>query len=64
MMGDNYYPAGIEDWIQCYETYDEAMNDVGSKTNGFETLFYYKPYGSKHTNDWYDIVDLREWMNK
>jgi len=29
IAGDNYYPSGdTGDWIECYETYEEALNTI------------------------------------
>jgi hypothetical protein len=52
IAGDNYYPSAYTgDWIACYETKEEAQEkweEISSK--------------SKYRYDWYEIVDLREWM--
>jgi len=54
IAGDNYYPcSGTLDWVDCYETEEEAeekWEEITSKT--------------KYMYDWYEIVDLREWMNR
>jgi hypothetical protein len=52
IAGDNYYPSAYtDDWIACYETKEEAQEkweEISSK--------------SKYRYDWYEIVDLRKWM--
>jgi hypothetical protein len=52
IAGDNYYPSAYTgDWIACYETKEEAQEkweEISSK--------------SKYRYDWYEIVDLRKWM--
>ena len=49
--GYNYYPAsGTGDWIACYDTIEEATD----KMNALENADY--------SYDWYEIVDLKEWM--
>ena len=49
--GDHYYPCcGTRDWIDRYETEEEAKEkweEISSK--------------SKYRYDWYEIVDLRGW---
>ena len=54
IAGDNCYPlSGTGDWIACYETKEEAeekWEEISSK--------------SKYRYDWYEIVDLREWMDR
>ena len=53
IAGDNYYPSahtGV--WISCYETEEEAKEkweEISKQKCGY---------------DWYEIVDLREWMNR
>ena len=61
IMGENYYPSGgTGDWKGTYESYQEA------KDSFVETGCIYGAYqhkdGTKH--DWYDIVDLREWIDE
>jgi hypothetical protein len=49
IAGDNLYPSAYtDDWVGCYETKEEA-----------EEVLY-----NKYDYDWYEIVDLREWMNR
>jgi hypothetical protein len=53
IAGYQYYPdRGTGDWIGCYATEEEA-----EKKWKLLQLTEYSPY------DWYDIVDLREWMD-
>ena len=33
IAGDNYYPAGLEDWIGTFETYEEATSRVKKNNN-------------------------------
>jgi hypothetical protein len=48
IAGDDYYPDhGDGDWIGCFETYEDA----------------YDFYSMHHRErDWYEIVDLWEWI--
>jgi len=51
IVGDNYYPSAYTgDWVACYATEEEAKEK-------WEELSK-----DKYSNDWYEIVDLREWM--
>ena len=53
IAGDNYYPSHrTGDWIGCFETYQEALNQIKDRCVVRDREF-----------DWYDIVDLREWIN-
>lgn len=68
IAGDSYYPrSGTRDWIDIFETQEEAESIVERKMlpsyntrSHHETQFIIN--GAKY--DWYDIVDLREWINK
>jgi hypothetical protein len=54
IAGDNYYPCSkTGDWIECYETEEEAEEKWEEITSKF-----------KYRYDWYEIVDLRNWMNR
>ena len=79
IAGYGYYPsAGTEDWRDTYSTREEAEatvfqianNDLytkGSKKGQIKnTTYSYKIVDSKgeSTVDWYEIVDLQEWMNR
>lgn len=74
IAGECYYPSeGTEDWIKCYETQEEAQKDVvktkediigqsGQKKGKIIwTLEGYVINGKKY--DWYEIVDLRDWIS-
>ena len=73
MAGDVYYPeGGTDDWIGCFETFEEAHSKVSTvehkrvitrgKNKGQEEITG-KSYRIGERNfEWYDIVDLREWM--
>lgn len=72
MAGYTYYPQGIEDWIGCFLTHEEALSKVTvvehkrvitkGKSKGQEEITG-RSYRIGESNfDWYDIVDLREWM--
>ena len=53
IAGYNYYPGrGTSDWIGCFDTNEEAEE----KWNLLKLTEEY-PY------DWWEIVDLRGWMN-
>ena len=55
IAGDNYYPsADTGDWIGCFPTVDEAKSKV--------TLENYRVIISGRKYDWYEIVDLRDWV--
>jgi hypothetical protein len=61
IAGDHYYPvSGTGDWIECFESYEDAYNSI--------TVVEDEPgkgCGQYIINDrtyaWYDIVDLRNW---
>jgi len=60
IAGDNYYPSGdTGDWIECYQTYEEALNTITEIPKKW-------PNGQYKINDriydWYYIVDLKEWI--
>jgi hypothetical protein len=78
IAGDCYYPdAGTGDWIACYETSEEAENQVEviphhtyytkGKNKGEikSTHNTYKVSGGDYVRncDWYEIVDLRDWTD-
>jgi hypothetical protein len=73
IAGHNYYPGiGTEDWIGCFETYEAALSQVEVKKHHTyyikgrrkgevkETYESYIVNGNER--DWFDIVDLREWI--
>lgn len=70
---DAYYPrSGTDDWIACFSTHDEAMEQIEEiyhheyfckgKRKG-EIKSTHKSYNIKNVGmrDWYEIIDLREW---
>jgi hypothetical protein len=74
--GDGYYPtSGTGDWIGCYETAEEALEQVEYKEfhqyylkgkNKGEIKSTHKTYVVKGEFrdmkcDWYEIIDLRDW---
>lgn len=51
IAGDRYYPSShTDDWVGCFETYEEAEKE-------------FKSVNEQREYDWHDIVDLREWIN-
>lgn len=56
IVGDNYYPeAGTGDWIDMYDTREEALEKVESfREAKMDNIYDY---------DWYSIVDLENWEN-
>jgi hypothetical protein len=72
IAGDDYYPRGdTGDWIGCFATREEAENAIIKEPydgklpweHENKTYYRYKINGRDHI-DWYEIVDLEEWMNK
>ena len=79
IAGYGYYPsAGTEDWRETYSTREEAEATVtqianhdlytkGPKKGQIKnTLYTYKVTDSQGeaTVDWYEIVDLRDWIQR
>ncbi len=78
MAGDYYYPShDTGDWIGCFETYEEAKSQVkfvqkhtyytkgknkGEIKSTHETYVVSGGHYGDRNCDWYEIVDLREWM--
>jgi hypothetical protein len=75
IAGEKYYPSyGTDDWKRCYATKEEAEAAVkkveqptyytSGKMKGklLKVFVHYEIDGGIY--DWYDIVDLREWMNR
>ena len=61
IAGSNYYPeGGSRDWIGTFETKEEAQSQI-TKTNKFYSPYLIKDRGGY---GWYEIVDLREWINE
>jgi len=80
IAGCGYYPqAGTDDWIGMFDTEQDAEQAVKKipkhtyytkgKDKGKVKDTYYS-YGITHNGsyyenyDWYEIVDLRKWINK
>lgn len=54
IVGDRYYPSqSTDDWIKTFSSREDAENYVIENYVDFEENL-----------QWYNIVDLREWMNK
>ena len=52
IAGDDLYPSAYTgDWIACYETKEEAYEKWGELSK------------QKYRYDWYEIVDLRDWVD-
>lgn len=75
IAGSYHYPQSYtDDWIGCFATREEAEAQIKFE----ETYEYYskgtrkgeiketykKIFVNAQERDWYDIVDLEEWMNK
>lgn len=61
IAGYTYYPdGGTSDWIETFHSLEEAKKVVQKPSE--PTTSSYQIYGSKY--DWYDIVDLRKWLNR
>lgn len=63
IAGDQYYPsASTGDWIDTFETFEEAksMVIIAWSYGLNKDIFYIN--GLKY--DWYEIVNLREWIEK
>ena len=61
IAGDSYYPsAATGDWIGCFSSREEAESQI--------IVIQEDLFGRISINgtrcDWYEIVDLEEWMNK
>ncbi len=66
IAGQDYYPGhGTNDWIGTFETREEAENHITKTSFEYKgrLVFSYK-VNNIDPVDWYDIVDLEEWMNK
>jgi len=65
IAGEQYYPeSGTGDWVACFETYEEAKEEVVKVTvPRYRSSKMDDKYCIRGANyDWYNIVDLREWM--
>jgi hypothetical protein len=66
IAGQDYYPGRkTDDWVGCYNTKEEAESHITKTSFEYKgrTLNTYK-VNNIDPVDWYDIVDLEEWMNK
>lgn len=66
LAGDYYYPgARTNDWVGCYSTKEEAESHITKTSLEYKGRIIYK-YKLNNIDpvDWYEIVDLEEWMNK
>lgn len=62
IAGEGYYPAGgTGDWIACFETKEQAEEQVEKITSQGSITSY--RVQNKADYDWYEVVDLRVWMN-
>jgi hypothetical protein len=71
--GDCYYPqGGTEDWIGCFDTYQDALSQV-KEVQHYETITKGKKKGEQRKTfqeyfingtkyDWYCIIDLIDWI--
>ena len=58
IAGKFYYPGkATSDWIGVYETYEEAEAQVKRSPGSFN----YKVKGHEWGDNWYEIVDLKDW---
>ena len=75
IAGFGYYPGrGTDDWVDCFSSYEEAKSLI--KEEEIHEYFSKGPrkgqiketriklFVDGKERDWYDIVDLEEWMNK
>lgn len=63
IAGENYYPSsGTDDWIGTFETLEEAQNKVYPGISRIVPKDVFIINGCEY--DWYEIVDLREWINR
>jgi hypothetical protein len=75
IAGAGYYPDyGTRDWKGCFRSYEEALAAV-TIIEGEDILFVQGPRKGQvkdkgrnkyvvngEDHDWYEIIDLREWM--
>lgn len=73
--GSTYYPqAATEDWIGCFSTRDEALSKVvviehkrvltKGKNKGQEKITGQSFRVGESIFDWFEIIDIREWMER
>lgn len=62
IAGNDFAPQkGTKDWIDAFETFEEAKSKVNIAL-GFNCKDIIAINGNQY--DWYEIVDLREWIEK
>ena len=65
VAGDYYYPScDTGDWIGCFSTYEEALEQVELVVSSASQFDHYNvKRGERGVRqcEWYEIVDLREW---
>jgi|15BtaG_2_1085339.scaffolds.fasta_scaffold00005_29 hypothetical protein len=66
IAGENYYPdIGTEDWIATFETKEEAEDEIKIEMSPSTNEWYYGKHLIRGCHyDWYEIVDLRKWINE
>ena len=77
--GDCYYPqSGTENWIGCYETEKDALEQIEFKEihdyyskgknkgeiKSTRTTYVVKGGEYDRRCDWYEIIDLRDWTER
>lgn len=74
IAGHYYYPqASTDNWINCFESYEEAKAQVTQKDikrtitkgkrKGEEEFLYSKYIINDKEYDWYDIINLQNWIS-
>ena len=67
IAGDKYYPDRADgDWVGRYETREEAeemMTYTSGKAHSWQVTQHPR-YGKGYCVDWYEIIDLREWISE
>lgn len=62
IAGHNYYP-GTNDWIGCFNSFEEANATVTPTEDRLDkkrSIEYYIINDNKY--DWFQIVDLSDWI--
>jgi hypothetical protein len=73
IAGDHYYPQAYTDnWIKCFKSYEEAKAQVTpkdikrtitkGKRKGEEEIIFTKYLINDKEYEWYDIVNLQDWV--
>lgn len=79
IAGSHYYPSAYtDDWVGCYETYEEAKAQVelvqrhtyfkagknkGEVKSTQEAYLVHREDYDREV-DWFEIVDLNDWTNR